>query len=508
MTHYIVTKLNRWQTPWFATLAFIIVISLLHLLIAGRAGLTVDGAHYALYARHLALSYYDHPPMVGWLQSFILPISHTDFAMRIMPITLSALYLIVLYRLSIDLFPNTHPWFGFYTVVASQIALLLHFMPFLMLPQEPLILFSLLSILFLYHAVKSNKLVMWIGFGSCLGLSCLSEYTAVIVGFAAFIYIIVTSPKQFKRYGPWLALVITCLFASPVFIWNAQHNWISFLYQIHHGTSGDHWHISKFVVSQLIQLLVYTPSIYILGWWIILYNGLKLKYLKETGSRLLFIVATSILVFFACASGYNRTLPHWTALAWIVMIPLIIQWVYQHRRSLMIKRTIVFSFIFVIILGSIMYSELFKPWIPFPNYKNPLVDLYGWNQAANIAKQELKKMCENKNSDLANCSFKLFVPNWTLASRLSWYSELAVQIATNRPGINQFSLWYGKPQNGAAGILVVPHRWGNPPKTGDYGEFENCKQTRLLTIKRDDKIIQQFYYYICYNFKKTIENYS
>ena len=31
-------------------------------------GLSVDEAHYLLYAVHPALSYFDHPPLVGWVQ--------------------------------------------------------------------------------------------------------------------------------------------------------------------------------------------------------------------------------------------------------------------------------------------------------------------------------------------------------------------------------------------------------------------------------------------------------
>ena len=41
---------------------------LVHFAMGALVGLSVDEAHYALYAAHPALSYFDHPPLVGWVQ--------------------------------------------------------------------------------------------------------------------------------------------------------------------------------------------------------------------------------------------------------------------------------------------------------------------------------------------------------------------------------------------------------------------------------------------------------
>jgi hypothetical protein len=47
----------RWRGGLLLALA-------LHLLLGAALGLSVDEAHYALYAAHPALSYFDHPPLV------------------------------------------------------------------------------------------------------------------------------------------------------------------------------------------------------------------------------------------------------------------------------------------------------------------------------------------------------------------------------------------------------------------------------------------------------------
>lgn len=59
-------------TPLQATLLLIAASMLLRLFSARAVGLSVDEAHYALYGLHLDWSYFDHPPMVGWLQAVAL----------------------------------------------------------------------------------------------------------------------------------------------------------------------------------------------------------------------------------------------------------------------------------------------------------------------------------------------------------------------------------------------------------------------------------------------------
>ena len=48
-------------------------------------GLSVDEAHYALYAQYLALSYFDHPPLVGWIQWPLVALNAPDAVLRLIP---------------------------------------------------------------------------------------------------------------------------------------------------------------------------------------------------------------------------------------------------------------------------------------------------------------------------------------------------------------------------------------------------------------------------------------
>jgi 4-amino-4-deoxy-L-arabinose transferase-like glycosyltransferase len=77
-----------------------LLVALVHLLIAPSVGLGVDEAHYALYARHLEWSYYDHPPMVGWLLWLLTPVGLKEFTLRLLPTLLYLACCTLLYRVS------------------------------------------------------------------------------------------------------------------------------------------------------------------------------------------------------------------------------------------------------------------------------------------------------------------------------------------------------------------------------------------------------------------------
>ena len=78
------------------------IITLISLGLYGLLALThawslpfsADEAHYALYGSFLDWSYFDHPPMVGWLQSIALIFSSSEFSLRVIPIILSGLSLL------------------------------------------------------------------------------------------------------------------------------------------------------------------------------------------------------------------------------------------------------------------------------------------------------------------------------------------------------------------------------------------------------------------------------
>ncbi len=144
-------------SPLSSTLLLLGSITLLNGLTIGQLGLSVDEAHYALYGKNIALSYFDHPPMVGWLQAFVQLFSESDVALRLWPICLNLLISASLYQLTKAIFPHHTAWLPFVSVVLMQSSLTFHVLSIALLPQSPFLLFGLWSIIFFNKILRSKK---------------------------------------------------------------------------------------------------------------------------------------------------------------------------------------------------------------------------------------------------------------------------------------------------------------------------------------------------------------
>ena len=120
--------------------------ALIRLMCALSLGLGNDEAYHFLYAAHPALSYYDHPPMMAWVQLVALTLSGTTaaWAVRIGFIALFGASTWLLARITTR---SYGPWAGFlaafalnvtgyYGLAAATFAL----------PDGPLLFFWLLTI--------------------------------------------------------------------------------------------------------------------------------------------------------------------------------------------------------------------------------------------------------------------------------------------------------------------------------------------------------------------------
>jgi hypothetical protein len=133
------------------------------------------------------------------------------------------------------------------------------------------------------------------------------------------------------------------------------------------------------------------------------------------------------------------------------------------------------------------------PTLPFPGKHHPLAPLAGWPQAAKRATQLHAEFLREQPQAV------LFVPNWSLASRLAWYARpLPVQVPDER--FDQFDLWFGSPANDAAGVLVAPD---SALKTlrRVRARFADCKQRDPLPVYAGSTTIVTFHFYLCRGYR-------
>ena len=453
--------------PWRSTLWLIAGLALLHLLVIGRVELTGDEAHYALYGYYPDWSYFDHPPLVGWLNALVLPFSSSEFAMRLWPILLGTLTAILLYGLTRELFPEAPAHTALLAVAIYQSGILFQLLNMAMLPDTPLLPIALGATWLLYRALHTGSVRAWLGVGLLFGLAGLAKYTAVTLVLTALIALFWLGRAQMLRTpGPWLAMPVALLVITPILYWNAEHDWLSFAYQLGHGAPDRAWSSKRFLTAQAGQLIVYGPLIYGFG-LAALVSALRRRH---DGERMLLALALPVLLLFAWNGGYETTLPHWPALGWLALSPLIARWLLAHWPARGVRIGVWSSAAYSVALVAVIHLLILLPFNPFPPGRHPLGDLHGWRASTERAMAMREAMAATPGP-----APRLYVGNWSIFSHVAWYGRpTPVQVTDSR--FDQSDLWYGSPEPGDRGIVVVPEYYWDRPETAGFGKFNRCAE--------------------------------
>jgi len=231
----------RRLSPEVAVLLLIAASSAARLAIGWADGLCFGESYYFSCARHPSLSYFDQPPLSILVGSLSLAVAGGPgrLALRWPFIAMFAGTTWLMFLLGRRLF-GARPGF-----VA---ALLLHLSPIFALsvgvffqPEGPLMLCWVACAWCLAHVLVGppprRALAWWAAAGAMLGLGMLSKYAAVLLAVGAGLYVLTQREQRhwLAHPGPYLALAIALGLFSPVIAWNAQHGWVSFVFQSTRG---------------------------------------------------------------------------------------------------------------------------------------------------------------------------------------------------------------------------------------------------------------------------------
>jgi len=215
-------------TQWFWILNFGFLF--FRLLYIGLPQLAPQEAYYWNYSRHLALSYFDHPPLHAWLIYLSTRLGTSEFTVRLFA-PLFAFGTAYFCFLAGKLLFNARV--AFYFALVLNAILIFNIGSVILTPDVPLLFFWTLSLFLFARLVTTGKGKYWYPLGICLGLSMLSKYTAIFIPISIVVYLLLSKERRFwfARKEPYLAIILSILTFSPVLIWNAQHNWASFAFQ-------------------------------------------------------------------------------------------------------------------------------------------------------------------------------------------------------------------------------------------------------------------------------------
>lgn len=478
------------------TWILLFLVCILHFGMGALLGLSVDEAHYALYAVHLDLSYFDHPPLVGWAQWPLVALDAPTWALRLVPELVWLATALLVYRMAERLNASAPPTgpagrAGFWAVVALALAPLLHVLGIGLLPDTLLMFFSvaLLGLTWdLMDASAVRRPLPWVALGVVLGLAGLSKYTAILAAATvALCLMLIHGVAVLRNVWLWMAVGIALLLIIPVAYWNERNHWISFVYQAQHGAGGS-WQVAHLARFLVVQTLVYGP---LLLWGLV---GVRQAVGAPVRALLLFFVVPFVVL--ATLSGGGTSLPHWTAPAWAALAPFAgvgLAHAMQHGRRWVIWSLVVLQGLACVgVLGLMLTGGV--PLVTGTTGQgnstapsNPFADVHGWDAAGSRA----RVLAEQHGLHSVG------VQNWTLASRLGWYARpLPVYVLEDR--FDQFDLWAGDLPAGGDTLLVDWSQLAYVVPMGEHG-FADCTLLETQDVKRLGTTISTFRFYACHH---------
>jgi 4-amino-4-deoxy-L-arabinose transferase-like glycosyltransferase len=249
---------------WVAALA---ALTLLRLILAAKLPLAPDEAYYALWAQNLQPGYFDHPPMVAlFIRLGTIIAGHNPLGIRLLGPLAAALGAVLLWRAAEDFFP--HRQAGFFAAALLNATLVVGVGSIVMTPDTPLLLFWTAGIAALGRLAATGNPRWWLAIGAAAGAALLSKYTGFLFILGIFVWLITTPPGRLtlRTAWPWAGLALALLIFAPNILWNADHNFVSYLKQGGRAAQFDPLRAGQFLLELVSgQIGLVTPIIFILA---------------------------------------------------------------------------------------------------------------------------------------------------------------------------------------------------------------------------------------------------
>ena len=319
---------------------FFVAIIIINLIFNGIFQLHYDEVYYWVWGQNLSLSYYDHPPMIAYMIRLASLLGHGEFFVRLPALVTTTITVLVLYKLALRMFDQKT---ANVTTILLLSCPLIEAMFFIVTPDSPLLMFWALTLYALYVGLFEGKVLYIYLAGVFAGCALLSKYTGILICPSVFLFLIVN--KDFRHYlakkDIYLAFILAILIFSPVVIWNYQHEWASFAFQINHGIDASHkLNLQSFgdfcggAVLLVSPVIFITMSIYIITRWKTNINTSKLAFL-------LFNCVFGFL-FFAYCSFYKHTEANWPAPVYLSGVIIAAYWISLDNNKWVCRFSVVF----------------------------------------------------------------------------------------------------------------------------------------------------------------------
>jgi dolichol-phosphate mannosyltransferase len=497
---------GAWQA---VAIGAIVIAGGLRLLYGARVELLPEETYYWSYARHLDFGYLDHPPMVAWLIAAGRALfGDGEFGVRVGAFFSAVVAAAFMYRV-------TRRLFGADAALAA--VLLLQTLPYffltglLMTPDAPLFAAWAGALCFLERALIGGRAKAWWGAGVCFGVGLLAKYTIALLGVSALLFMLMDKPARasLRRFEPYGAALLAAVIFSPVIVWNAQHEWASFLFQTTRRLA-DHpqFALPKLIASMLVLLTPTGIAAALLLLTRFPAGGAAADASQARGWRWLQVSTLAPLAVYALFSLRHEVKLDWTGAAWLGAVP-VLAWGLVSPASRLGARiarawgpTVV---LLLLVYGAGLYHlALGIPGLGYGAHAE-LVPV-GWRELARRVQRTAEEAGRREGVE----PLIVGMDRYAIASELTFYApdrSEALRDTSSGHLFGQVGLMYERwfPPAAERGRMLFLVAW-NPrdldaPGLGAYAERFGGIEEGLLT--RGGHIIRPYYYRLAYGYRGT-----
>jgi len=438
-----------------------------------------DEAYYWLWGQNIALSYFDHPGLAGWLLGATSAIFGSSlFGLRVASVltSLGSLWFLWLYAGRI--------WPEKRKAVFLYITLMIAASPTMfvwttLVYHDHLLIFVSLGAMYYFTSYlgdeasgKASRLDQLYMGAIFLGLSGLTKYSAVFMGLAIAI-LVIAHPKLrqlLRRPHIYLAGALCTLMQAPTVIWNLNRQFASFVFHLNdrHGAQWlSEFNSVSFFNFVLVTLLLFGP--FLVPPFIRLFRSKTEDDFFGIGiwiARLVTIMSTGTFMFIAL---FSFTLWYWSDLSYLLMLVMLP--VLAMRRWLTLAH-ISFG---VIVATLVCFNYTVVPLANLIGQRDiEAGTVYGWSEIADFVSQ----------------AEQIHQPTFLAATRFQLASQLS--FALNRTDVtaievrpSQFDIWEDRHRIAGGSALILQDEFGS------LGETKN----RFETLEKvgDFEVVQLGY---------------
>lgn len=477
---------------WYRYWPFIVLLFTLRVWFWLAAFPNPDEAYYWLWGQHLDWSYFDHPPFHAWVQGlFATVLGHSHFTLRLPNAISTGLLLGLYWQICQRLYPQQarHAfWLSVLLLFTSPL-----FFLFLAIAWHDhwLICFGTAASYCLVQVLSGERhqVIPWLyATGLLIGLAGLCKYLALFLGLGFLVGIASDRERRSLLWSRHLygAIAIALLVMTPVFWWNAHHDFYSFQFYLGRSVQSNSPSLQWFGPPGflLLSALIFGPVHCVFA-----VQGLQQYHSGSFGAayqRLTLAILGTSTICLALLAFKAPVLYYWNILAYPLLFPLMAGIFLQQYPStrLRYRRWLRGA----VGLGSVVALLLVIHYAVFPlsalageTGDEDTRMVYGWPAIAAQVQAEAANFATPP---------RLLTTDYRSAAALAYaLNDASILALSGR--IDQFDFWYDGAALDGRDALLLGDRW-HPICPTHQAMFQATGPPLLLSARRYGRQIKQY----------------